>query len=246
MILVHIFFGRKKKFLTRRIISFLFLLDWLFHLLRMWETLRPAVSKKKEVGNNLRKTNLFACLASFVHVCTCSSKKINMSRLGDVLMENNWNMFCKSPHTCGFKSMFDLPWEKIRLIWKNDNWHPYRSLGTKTWSPWNMMMWSRCTGMIGNWAPAALYHSVLRSWTGNIFLSKVEIHHFLHWKCVLLQSLQKANFNPCLTISNLISLEVIPFNSYPKRQKALDKTMFKSKSTSNSLHKAVWWKINMQ
>ena len=40
--------------------------------------------------------------------------------------------------------------------------------------------WS--TGMIGNWAPRALYHSVLRSWTGNIFPSKVEIHHFLHWK----------------------------------------------------------------
>ena len=161
-------------------------------------------------------------------------------------MENNWNMFCKSPHTCGCKSMIDLSWEKNRLIWKNDNWHQYWSLGTKTWSPWNMMMWSRCTGMIGNWAPTALYHSFLRSWTGNIFLSEVEIHHFLHWKCVLLQSLQKANFNPCLTISNLISLEVIPFNSYPKRQKALDKTMFKFKSTSNSLHKAVWWKINMQ
>ena len=103
--------------------------------------------------------------------------------------------------------------------------------------------WS--TGMIGNWAPRALYHSVLRSWTGNIFLSEVEIHHFLHWKCVLFQSLQKANFDPCLTISKLISLEVIPFNSYPKRQKALDKTMFKFKSTSNSLHKPVWWKINI-
>ena len=60
---------------------------------------------------------------------------------------------------------------------------------------------------------------------------------FLQWKCVLFQSLQEANFNPCLTISNLISLDVIPFNSYPKRQKALDKTMFKFKSTSNSLHK---------
>ena len=128
---------------------------------------------------------------------------------------------------------------------KNDNWHQYWSLGTKTWSPWNMMMWSRCTGMIGNWAPPSLYHSDLGSWTGNIFLSEVEIHHFLHWKCVLFQSLQKANFNPCLTISNLISLEVIPFNSYPKRQKALDKTMFKFKSTSNSLHKPVCWKLNI-
>ena len=68
--------------------------------------------------------------------------------------------------------------------------------------------------------------------SGNTSLFALEI-----WKCVLLQSLQKANFNPCLTISNLISLEVIPFNSYPKRQKALDKTMFKFKSTSNSLHK---------
>ena len=59
---------------------------------------------------------------------------------------------------------------------------PIVRLGTKTWSPWNMMMRSRCTGMIGNWASPALYHSVLRSWTGNIFPSKVEIHHFLHWK----------------------------------------------------------------
>ena len=89
-----------------------------------------------------------------------------------------WKMFCISPHTCGCKNMFDLSWEKIRLIWKNDNWHQYWSLGTKTWPPWNMMMWSRCTGMIGNWAPPALYHSVLRSWTGNIFPFKVEIHHF--------------------------------------------------------------------
>ena len=55
---------------------------------------------------------------------------------------------------------------------------PIVRLGTKTWSPWNMMMWSRCTGMIGNWASPALYHSVLRSWTGNIFPYKVEIHHF--------------------------------------------------------------------
>ena len=117
----------------------------------------------------------------------------------DVLMEDIWKMFCKS----GCKSMFDLSWEKIRLIWKNDNWHQYWGLGTKTGSPWNMMIWSRCTGMIGN---LALYPSVLCSWTGNIFISKVEIHHFLHWKYVLLQSLQKANFNQCLTISNLISM----------------------------------------
>ena len=34
--------------------------------------------------------------------CTClhlQLQKMNMSRLRDVLMENNWNMFCKSPHT---------------------------------------------------------------------------------------------------------------------------------------------------
>ena len=164
-----------------------------------------------------------------------------MSRLRDVLMENKWNMFCKSPHMV-VKVCLTCHGKRSDWFEKNDNWHQYWGLGTKTGSPWNMMIWSRCTGMIGN---LALYLSVLCSWTGNIFISKVEIHHFLRWKCVLFQSLQKANFNPCLTISNLISLEVIPFNSYPKRQKALDKTMFKSKSTSNSLHKAVWWKINI-
>ena len=168
--------------------------------------------------------------------------------------------------------MFDLSWQKIRLIWKNDNWHPYWGLGRKTGSPWNMMIWSRCTVMIGNLAPPPLYHSVLCSWTGNIFISKVEIHKFLHWKCVLLQSLQKANFNPCLTISNLItmigsdSFQFISKTSKGTRQDdvqiQIDIKLDRSQSlfsfvpqeyhsqagptTSNSLHKPLWWKINMQ
>ena len=98
MILVRIFFGRKKKFLTRRNISFLFLLDWLFHLLRMWETLRPAVSKQKEVGAIWGKPNCLLVWDLLYTFAPATPKKMNMSRLRDVLMENKWNTFCKSPH----------------------------------------------------------------------------------------------------------------------------------------------------
>ena len=151
-------------------------------------------------------------------------------------MENKWNMFCKSPHTkvcltCHGKRS---DWfEKMTIRTNSEVLGLKRDHREIWWCGRGALAWLAIEHLqlsIIQFCAVELEISSPLKWKYITFALEI-------WKCDLLQSLQKANFNPCLTISNLISLDVIPFNSYPKRQKALDKTMFKFKSTSNSLHK---------